>query len=230
MPRFCWCLYGCVTRQDSIPFIHFLQPHAIRLFIATAVAMVMILQVSCRSDDSGESATGPDAPLIPVLETTPYITPADVWVSARYTTTHPGVDVSARKDIPTRAMGDGIFHKQMYYHEGVPRWQVNAEITVGKYGIDYLFESGNSVTEAQAKTQFDMLIADGTPVKAGDLLGNLYLAPGQDHSYLHFGVRYAITGQAECLMPYCTPEVRTALLELYRRDNPGGQICYDHVY
>jgi hypothetical protein len=48
----------------------------------------------------------------------------------------------------------------------------------------------------------------------------------------HFGVykTTTATGQAECPMPYCSEDVRAALLNLYRRDNPVGQICYDHTY
>jgi hypothetical protein len=164
------------------------------------------------------------------LASLPYETAGDVWISARYTAEHQGIDFSARKDIPIRAAGAGIFHKKMYYHAGVPRWQVNAEIGVGKYAIDCLFEPGDSVSQAQASSQFDMLVADGTPVKAGDVLGTLLFAPGNRYSMFHLGVRLTTTGQAECPMPYCTASVRTALLELYRRDNPGGQICSDHVY
>lgn len=162
----------------------------------------------------------------------PYEAADDVWISARYTPEHQGIDLSARKDIPIRAMGRGVFRKKMYYHPGVPRWQVNADIIVGDYAIACLFESGDSVTEAQAVTQFDLLATDGMPVSAGDLLGTLYLAPGQEHSMFHFGVykTTTTTGQAECPMPYCSPEVRAALLDLYRRDNPGGQICFDHTY
>jgi hypothetical protein len=166
------------------------------------------------------------------LTSTPYKAADDVWISARYTPEHQGIDFSARKEVPVRAMGRGVFKKKMYYHPGVPRWQVNADIIVGDYAIACLFEPGDSVTEAQADTQFARLIADGTPVKSGDLLGMLYLAPGQEHNMFHFGVykTTTTTGQAECPMPYCSPEVRGALLDLYRRDNPGGQICFDHTY
>jgi hypothetical protein len=167
---------------------------------------------------------------VPELASTPYGTADDVWISARYSPEHQGIDFSARKEIAVKAPGSGVFYKNLYFHPGVPRWQVNAEIRVGKYAIDCLFEPGDSVTEAQARTQFDMLVSDGTEVNAGDLLGRLTVAPGQEHSMFHLGVRLSTTGQAECPMPYCTPEVRAALLALYRRDQPGGQICTDHTY
>jgi hypothetical protein len=198
------------------------------------VSTSMMLMASCRHKDSAESPTSPSVSSIPELASTPYQAAGDVWVSARFSPEHQGIDFSARKDVPIRAAGAGVFHKNMYYHPGVPRWQVNAEISVGKgeYAIDCLFEPGNSVTEAQARSQFDMLVADGTTVKAGDRLGTLTLAPGNNQTTLHLGVRLTTTnpGTAYCPMPYCTASVRAALLNLYRRDNPGGQICSDHVY
>jgi hypothetical protein len=204
-----------------------------RLLSMSLIPALLIFSMACRDKDikpSPAAPEDPDSPEIPELTSLPYEAAGDVWVSARYSAEHPGIDFSARKDIAIRAPGTGIFHKSKYYHPGVPRWQVNAEIAVGKYAIDCLFESGDRVTEAQADTQFARLIGDGTAVKAGEPLGTLFLAPGQEHSMFHLGVRLTTTGQAECPMPYCSQEVRDALLALYRRDNPGGQICDDHTY
>ena len=171
-----------------------------------------------------------ESPLVPELTSTPYINAADVWVSMRYKPEHQGIDFSTLKNIPIRAPGKGTFYKHMYYHPGVPRWQVNTEIYIGKYSIDLLFEPGDFVTQEEAQLQYDMLIADGTPVMAGDSLGMLYRVPGQKYGMLHFGVHHVVTGQAECLTTFCSPEVLTAILNLFHRDYPGEQICYCHTY
>jgi hypothetical protein len=215
--------------MDMVRIRYTARLQALRVFNLLVVS-ALLSSASCRHDDSHTSPTGPATPTVPELTSTPYRAAEDVWISARYTPEHQGIDFSAPKDIPISAPGSGVFYKQKYFHPGVPRWQVNAEIRVGKYAIECLFESGDSVTEAQADTQFARLIADGTTVKAGDPLGTLFLAPGQEHSMFHFGVRLTTTGQAECPMPYCSPEVSAALLDLYRRDHPGGQICFDHTY
>jgi len=216
-----------------------LLSRALSLFIAAGVAAALILPASCyrdRSESSSESPTSPEipeppeTPTIPELTSTPYLNADDVWISMRYTPEHQGIDFSATKNIPIRAPGSGTFNKHMYYHAAVPRWQVNTEIYIGKYSIDLLFEPGDSVTKVQAQTQYDMLIADGTPVNAGDSLGMLYVAPGQPYAMLHFGVHHVVTGLAECLTIYCSPEVRTAILDLFHRDHPGEQICYCHTY
>ncbi len=206
---------------------------ALSLLIAGGVAVAMILPASCYRDfteASDESPAGPEIPTIPELTSTPYYNADDVWISMRYTPEHQGIDFSAQKNIPVRAPGQGTFYKHLYYHAGVPRWQVNTEIYIGNYSIDLLFEPGDSVTKVQAQTQYDMLIADGTSVSAGDSLGMLYVAPGQPYAMLHFGVHHTITGLAECLTIYCSPEVLTAILDLFHRDHPGEQICYCHTY
>jgi len=222
----------------AIRFFSAAIPIVLRMLRMAVIAVVLVLLVSCRrggypaSPTDSATPTSPTSPTVPELASVPYEVANDVWISARFVPEHQGIDFSARKDIPIRAAGSGIFHKNMYYHPGVPRWQVNAEIGVGKYAIDCLFEPGSSVTEGQARSQFDMLVADGTAVRAGDRLGTLYLAPGNNQTTLHLGVRLTTTnpGTAFCPMLYCTPQVRAALLDLYRRDNPGGQICSDHVY
>ncbi|MCJ7813078.1 hypothetical protein MUP95_07165 [bacterium] len=164
-----------------------LLSRTLSLLIAAGVAAALILPTSCyrdRSESSSESPTSPEipetpeTPTIPELTSTPYLNADDVWISMRYTPEHQGIDFSATKNIPVRAPGLGTFYKHLYFHPGVPRWQVNTEIYIGNYSIDLLFEPGDSVTKVQAQTQYDMLIADGTPVNAGDSLGMLYVAPG----------------------------------------------------
>ena len=124
----------------------------------------------------------------------------------------------------------GGFEKKLYYHAGVPRWQVNATIYSGDSAIDCLFEPGEDVTEAQGRQQLDMLIPDG-PVRAGDILGRLYFVPGSRMAILHLGVRVSTAGgDAECPLLFATPEVRASLVALFTRDLPGRRICFDQSF
>ena len=186
-----------------------LSTYAPRLIIAAVVAAALIFPASCnrdRSENTSETPTGPETPetpeipeipLLPNLTSKPYINADDVWISARYKPDHQGIDFSAKKNITVSAPGQGTFNKHLYFHSGVPRWQVNTEIYIGKYSIDLLFEPGDSVIKEEAQLQYDMLIADGIPVKVGDSLGTLYRAPSQKYTMLYFGVHHVVTGQAE---------------------------------
>jgi len=138
-------------------------------------------------------------------------------------------DSTARKEITIRAPGSGRFVKELYYHSGVPRWQVNCQIFVGDYAIECLFEPGNQVPEAEARRQFDLLIPN-REVKAGDVLGALIIAPGNEYSIFHWGVCNTKTGLTECPLLYATPLVRDALLAIIQRDLPGTQICFDQYF
>ena len=81
------------------------------------------------------------------------------FITIGYTDVHRGVDFSAHQTIDVVAPCDGVFHKDMYFHAGVPRWQVNAEIRLGRYAVELLFESGDSVSEAQAQ-DYDAIVLD----------------------------------------------------------------------
>ncbi len=180
---------------------------------------------SCRS----ASAPSPPEATIPEISFTPYLDAADVRFYVPYKADHPGIDVTATGEIVIRAPCSGDFVKELYYHAGVPRWQVNAMILVGDYSVELLFEPGDAVTEAEGRAQFDMIIPDG-PVQAGDTLGRLYLAPGNPHSIFHLGVRQTITGETSCPLSFSTPDVQQALLALMNRDIPGRKICYDQSF
>lgn len=204
----------------------------------TAQAGYVSLQV--KLDDIGVPASGTvtmnnnhtlsvSATPLPVLAATPYNNTADVRFYTPYRSDHPGFDITARKEIAIRAPGSGSFRKKLYYHAGVPRWQVNCDIFVGDYTIECLFESGDRVTQETAHRQFDLLIAEGE-VKAGDVLGTLIIAPGNERSYFHWGVRNTKTGLTECPLLYATPQVRAALLALLQRDLPGKKICFDQTF
>jgi hypothetical protein len=85
------------------------------------------------------------------------------------------------------------------------------------------------VTEAEGRRQFDLLIPNGE-VKAGDVLGTLIIAPGNEYSIFHWGVRNHKTGQTYCPLLYATQPVRDALLALIQRDLPGTKICFDQPF
>lgn len=165
----------------------------------------------------------------PQLAALPYENSADIRFYTPYRADHPGLDITARKEIVIRAPGPGRFVKELYYHPGVPRWQVNCQIFIGEYAIECLFEPGNQVPETEARRQFDLLIPNGE-VKAGDVLGRLIIAPGNDYSIFHWGVRNTRTGLTECPLLYATPQVRDALVSLIQRDLPGMHICFDQSY
>ncbi|HEX9935268.1 MAG TPA: hypothetical protein VGB38_08735 [bacterium] len=204
--------------------------HRAMTLLAFAGILLFTASIKCKNPEKPREE--PETPAVPEIASVPYVAAGDVWVEARYSPQHFGIDFSALKAVPILAPGAGVFHKSMYYYEAIPRWQINAEIRVGDWAIDCLFEPGNYVTEEEGQTQFDMLVADGTKVKAGDPLGTLIFAEGAFKNYFHLGVRLTTTspGTPYCPMPYCTEAVRAALLELYRRDHPGGQICDCHVY
>ena len=165
----------------------------------------------------------------PDLAALPYKHASDVKFYVPYRSDHPGLDITARKEIVISAPASGRFVKKLYYHAGVPRWQVNSQIFIGDYAIECLFEPGDFVTKATAQRQFDLLIPD-REVKAGDVLGTLIIAPGMKFSIFHWGVRNCKTGLTECPLLYATPQVREALLALLHRDLPGKKICFDQNY
>jgi hypothetical protein len=165
----------------------------------------------------------------PDLAALPYKHAADVRFYTPYRSDHPGLDITARKEIVISAPASGRFVKELYYHTGVPRWQVNCQIFIGDYAIECLFEPGDFVTKETAQRQFDLLIPD-REVKAGDVLGTLIIAPGMEFSIFHWGVRNHKTGLTECPLLYATQTVRDALLALLHRDLPGKKICFDQNY
>jgi hypothetical protein len=166
---------------------------------------------------------------LPQLAALPYENPADIRFYTPYRVDHPGLDITARKEIVIRAPGTGRFVKELYYHPGVPRWQVNCQIFIGEYAIECLFEPGNQVPETEARRQLGLLIPNGE-VKAGDVLGTLIIAPGNEYSIFHWGVRNTRTGLTECPLLYATPQVRDALVLLIQRDLPGTHICFDQSF
>ena len=96
---------------------------------------------------------------------------------------------------------------------------------VGDYAVDYLFEPGSQVSREVGQARSDAPVADGTMVVAGDLLGPLFLAAGNDDALLHFGVRYRPTTRTDCPLNYSTTEVKVQLQALAQRDHPGWQVC-----
>jgi hypothetical protein len=187
--------------------------------IAWVAAALVLSLAGCAQDPDAEDAK-------PSLAATPYEDAGDVSFYVPYKPGHQGFDFSASHDIVIRAPSSGRFEKKLYYHAGVPRWQVNATIYSGDAAVDCLFEPGEQVTEQQGRQQFDMLIPDGQ-VKAGDVLGRLLFVPGSRMAIFHLGVRESTSGgEAQCPLTYATPEVRESLLALFGRDLPGQQICF----
>jgi len=166
-----------------------------------------------------------DTPDSPRIDNLPYTDPEQVWISRAYEAGHQGIDISADQVIDIVSPGEGTFLKSMYYHAGVPRWQVNAEIRQGGYAVELLLEPGNSVSEAEAQIQYEMLIPNGTEVKAGDLLGQRYIAYGQPYSILHMAVRQNSNGTFFCPLGSMAEQAVSDLLELFHRDHPGEEIC-----
>lgn len=164
------------------------------------------------------------------LAATPYLDAGDVAFYVPFKPGHEGFDFSAQRDVVIRAPSSGRFEKKLYYHEGVPRWQVNATIYVAGSAVDCLFEPGESVTEEQGRLQFDMLVPDG-PVQAGDVLGRLLFVPGSRMAIFHLGVRRSTAGGSpECPLLSATPEVRDSLTALFNRDLSGQRICSDQNF
>ena len=174
---------------------------------------------------AGCSIVATDTPDSPWIDALPYSDPQQVWISRPYEAGHQGIDISTDQVIDLISPGEGTFLKEMYYHAGVPRWQVNAEIRQGGYAIELLLEPGDSVSEAEAQRQYDLLIPDGTRVKAGDLLGQRIIATGQPYSILHLAVRENSTGTFFCPMEYMAEGAGADLLTLFQRDYPGEEIC-----
>jgi hypothetical protein len=162
---------------------------------------------------------------VPELSSPPYVSDNDVSFYRRFEPEHGGVDLSATRAITILAMCAGTFTKKLYYHPTSLRWQVNAEIVVGDYALDCLFEPGAQVSKEVGQAQFDALLPDGAAVRAGDALGRLLLAPGKDISLFHFGVRWRPTARTDCPLDYCTAEVKAKLQALARRDHPGWEVC-----
>ncbi|HOW44938.1 MAG TPA: hypothetical protein PK919_07175 [Candidatus Aminicenantes bacterium] len=189
---------------------------------AVIAALLLWSAWSCKTagqdDDEDEAA-------LPRLTCVPYVSADDVYFYRQFEPGHGGIDLTATREIAIRAMCPGTFNKKLYYHPESLRWQVNCEILVGDYAVDYLFEPGSQVTEAQGRLQFDKLVADGSQVSAGELLGSLTLAPGNDVTLLHFGVRYRPANRTECPLKYATAEVQAQLQALAQRDHPGWQPC-----
>jgi hypothetical protein len=167
----------------------------------------------------------PTSDVYPNIDYVPYTDPGEVWISRAYSPEHQGIDISTGQVIDLIAPSDGTFLKEMYYHAGVPRWQVNAEIRKGGYAVELLLEPGDSVTETEAQVQYDMLIADGTKVKAGDLLGKRIIAPGQPYSILHLALRENSTGTFVCPLGHLSGQAEADLLMLFQRDNPVAEFC-----
>lgn len=188
---------------------------------AAIAALLLWSAWSCKTADADDG----DEAALPRLTYTPYVSADDVRFYRRFETEHGGIDLSATREIAIRAMCPGTFTKKLYYHPESLRWQVNCEILVGDYAVDYLFEPGSQVTEAQGRLQFDKLANDGASVAAGELLGNLTLAPGNEITLLHFGVRYRPENRTDCPLEYSSAEVRSQLQALAQRDHPGWQPC-----
>ncbi len=167
----------------------------------------------------------PPADGYPTIEYVPYTDPGVVWISRVYSPEHQGIDISTDQVIDLIAPSDGTFLKEMYFHAGVPRWQVNAEVRRGGYAVELLLEPGDRVTEAEAQVQYDMLIPDGTRVKAGDLLGQRIIAPGQPYSILHLALRENSTGTFVCPLDHLSEGAAADLLMLFQRDNPQVEFC-----
>jgi len=158
-----------------------------------------------------------------VISSVPYVSDGDVKFYRRFEPEHGGIDLTATRQIPIRAACDGKFSKELYYHPTSLRWQVNCDIKVGSYVLECLFEPGSQVSEETGRAQFDALVADGTQVHAGEMLGTLLLAPGNDIAILHFGVRRG--SEFECPLGYCSDEVKVQLQALANRDHPGWEPC-----
>ena len=185
-------------------------------FVLVPFLLLLLAPVCCEHKDE---------PSIPQISCTPYVSENDVSFYRRFEPEHGGIDLSATREIAIRAVCPGKFLKKLYYHPTSLRWQVNCEILLGDFAVDYLFEPGNQVSQEVGQAQFDALVADGTMVVAGDLLGRLYLAAGNDIALLHFGVRYRPTTRTDCPLDYCTNEVKVQLQALAQRDHPGWEVC-----
>ncbi len=194
------------------------------------LAAVVLGSCDKHADAPSDGDTPGSATTKPSLAVTPYLDPGDVKFYWPFKADHRGFDFSTTRDTVIRAPSDGRFEKKLYYHPTSLRWQVNAGIYSGGTVVDCLFEPGEDVSEQQGRQQLAMLIPDG-PVKAGDVLGQLYYVPGSRMAILHLGVRVSTAGgDADCPLLYAAPEVRDSLIALFRRDLPGQQICFDQSY
>ena len=181
--------------------------------LALLPCLLALLAPACHWLDSAEL----------VISRAPWVNDIDVTFYRGFEPEHGGVDLTATREITILAACDGKFRKELYYHPTSRRWQVNCDIQVGGRFLECFFEPGSQVSEETGRAQFDALVADGTEVRAGTVLGRLLLAPGNNLAILHFGVRSG--SEFECPLGYCTDEVKAQLQALASRDHPGWEVC-----
>lgn len=187
-----------------------------RWLVLVPFLLLLLAAVCCKHEDE---------PSIAEISCTPYVSDSDVFFYRRYEPEHNGIDLMARREITIRAACSGTFRKELYFHPTSLRWQVNTGIWAGDYSVDGLFEPGNHVSEDVGRAQFAALVADGSEVNAGDILGRLLLDPRNEYAIFHFGMHRGTMGLAECPLAYCTVEVRAQLQALAQRDHPGWEVC-----
>lgn len=175
------------------------------------------------------------ATVMPFVTVTPYYDWADIEIVGRvYCVSgncpwgsgyHDGIDyVTANNLVPFRAACDGVVTMVDSFITGAGNRQVNVlmELENGKgFGLVYAFEP--MTPDAANQQDANIFVQVGSQLAAGDLIGNLVRAPAVG-SHVHWGVVANYT--QVCPLPFLSDTVHTDLLDLIRRDTPGGEICY----
>lgn len=164
----------------------------------------------------------------PIFTCTPFVNSGEVFTrdEPMCTATHLAFDIFSSVEASFRAVCSGVFTKEKLYNTGNRKWQVCSWIHFNSsYKANYNFEPfGADDDPGPVDIQYDMLIADGTTVEAGDTLGKLY-STGLAVPHVDFGLY-----PRSCPMNSFTASVSAEMLALYWRDHPGKQICYDHYF
>jgi hypothetical protein len=165
----------------------------------------------------------------PTFSVTPYVSSSEVYLlgTVEVTDSHKGIDFLSTTEAVFRAVCGGTFRKTKCQNELTGKWQVNTDIVYdSKYFVRYGFEPfGNANDPTPADLQYNMLIADGTRIVTGEVLGAL-LSSGEG-SHVHFGP--SKNDQWECPMSYFTAAASEEILLLWRHDHSSGNpICTDH--
>ncbi len=211
---------------------NFLSIIVIVLFasLVSSCGTVKVTSITPTSIPTATSTSTP-APLPPPIFTvTPYVSSDEVYLSGNWSPTHNGFHMMTLNEghpAHIRAVCGGIFTKGKYQNEITGRWQVSTSIDYGsQYLIHYSFEPMGSANDPiPADIQYNLLIADGTRVSAGDVLGQLLVSGEAAH--VCFGLSHNNFGL--CAMPYFTTAVSAEILAVWRRTNlPGNPICTDH--
>lgn len=138
---------------------------------------------------------------------------------------HDGLDfVTASNLVPFRAACDGEVTAVESFITGAGNRQVNVIVELSNqpsFGLVYAFEP--MTPDAGNQQDANIFVQVGTQLSAGDLIGNLVMAPAVG-SHVHWGV--LTNYQQVCPKHYLTSSTYNSLMDLIQRDTPGGEMCY----